>query len=131
MTATKILNDEIKDLKISSLPSRPNAETKYGGYGYSAANMKDAFDALALFIIKRYNALIDDIHTTEGGICESIKTGISEEHTLSDFFDDVTSGALSSYLTLFEKTLAEHVRELYDRIEALESALASARGTGE
>ncbi len=131
MTATKILNDEIKDMKIASLPSRPNAEARYGGYGYSAANMKAAFDALPLFIVKRYNALIDDIHATEGGICESVKTGISDGHTLSDFFDDVTSGALSSYLMLFEKTLAEHVRELYSRIEILEAALYAAKGASE
>ncbi len=130
MTATKILNDEIKDMKIAALPSRPNAEARYGGYGYSATNMKAAFDALPLFIIKRYNALIDDIHASEGGISESIKSGISDGHTLSDFFDDVTSGALSSYLMLFEKTLSEHIRELYSRIEILEAALAAARGTG-
>ncbi len=58
---TKILPSEIADLKIASLPTRPTAPTTFGGMGYSAADMKAAFDALPLFIIERLNALIDDV----------------------------------------------------------------------
>lgn len=58
---TKILPSEIADIKISSLPTRPTAPTSFGGKGYTASDMKAAFDRLPLFIIERLNALIDDV----------------------------------------------------------------------
>ncbi len=61
MTTTKISASEISDLRISSLPSRPTAPVKNGGSGYTAADMKAAFDRLPLFIIERLNSLIDDV----------------------------------------------------------------------
>ena len=50
MKTTKILDSEIANLKISSLPSRPTAPTAFGGNGYSAKEMKEFFDKLPLFI---------------------------------------------------------------------------------
>ena len=99
MTTKAIQNSEIEGLKISSLPSNPTANPNYGGLGYSAAQMKAAFDALPLFIIERLNTLIADItasppHSVSG----AIKTGIRRnwDHTLADLFADFESGQLAS-----------------------------------
>ena len=61
MTTSKIIDSEIESLKISSLPTRPTAPTAFGGKGYTATEMKEAFDNLPLKIIEKFNALIDDI----------------------------------------------------------------------
>ena len=62
MNTEKITESEIEELKISSLPSRPTAPPSFGGKGYTAKEMKEAFDKLPLFIIERLNSLIDDIY---------------------------------------------------------------------
>lgn len=61
MKTQKISESEISTLKVSSLPTRPTAPTSYGGRGYTSLEMKMAFDLLPLFIIERYNALIDEL----------------------------------------------------------------------
>ena len=120
MNATKITNSEIGDMLISSLPTRPTAPAAFGGRGYSAGDMKAAFDRLPKFIIERYNLLIDDISRSgEGGISESIPTGIREGHTLSDLFLDITSGEMASYLTVLGASLAETVLTLRESISRL------------
>ncbi len=68
MTTQKIKNEEIEDMKISSLPTRPNASSAFGGKGYNSSEMKAAFDKLPLFIIERFNKLIDDIAILESEI---------------------------------------------------------------
>lgn len=108
MNTTKILDSEISGLKIASLPSRPTAPTAFGGKGYTSTEMKAAFDKLPLFIIKRFNMLIEDISAEgDGSLASEIPTGISEGHTLSDLFSDVISGALPFYLSMGEETLLE------------------------
>ena len=62
MNTEKITDSEIEQLKVASLPSRPTAPPSFGGRGYTAKEMKEAFDKLPLFIIGRLNSLIDDIH---------------------------------------------------------------------
>ena len=108
MNTTKILDSEISGLKIASLPSRPTAPTAFGGKGYTSTEMKAAFDKLPLFIIKRFNTLLEDISTEgEGSLASEIPTGISEGHTLSNLFSDVISGELPFYLSMGEETLLE------------------------
>ncbi len=120
MQTTKIIEEEISDLKVSSLPTRPNATPKYGGYSYSAAEMKAAFDKLPLFIAEKFNSLIDDIEAESSGISEAMKTGISEGHTLKNLFEDIENGAFAVYLILNGKPLAEHIEEILTRLEQLE-----------
>lgn len=62
MNSKKITARDIADLKISALPTRPTAPQAFGGKGYTATEMKEAFDRLPLYIVDRYNELIDDIH---------------------------------------------------------------------
>lgn len=82
MNTTKITASEIDSLKVASLPTRPTAPTAFGGKGYTATEMKAAFDKLPLRIIEEFNSLIDEI---ENGalaqtLCqtEPLKTLISD-----------------------------------------------------
>lgn len=128
MTATKITENEIQHLKVASLPTYPTSPRAYGGKGYTATEMKAAFDKLPLFIIERFNALLDDIAKEgEGSLAECVKTGIKDSHTLAELFEDVRSGELASYLTVGDTTLLTLVSqfkvgtiELDSRIKALE-----------
>ena len=108
MKATKILNTEIADLKISSLPSRPTAPTSFGGRGYTSADMKEAFDKLPLFIIDRFNTLLEDIAATdENSLAAAVLTGISDDHNLKSLFEDITSGEFAKYLYLGSENLGQ------------------------
>ena len=124
MNTTKILDSEISDLKIASLPSRPTAPTAFGGKGYTSVEMKAAFDKLPLFIIKRFNTLLEDIAAVgEGSLSAESPTGISENHTLLNLFSDITSGHFPSYLSMGEETLAEMKARLTDENTSFEERL--------
>ncbi len=120
MNSSKILDEEIKDLQIASLPTRPNASVKYGGAALSADEMKAAFDKLPLFIINKFNALIEDIEAV-GGVTSAIKTGILDSHTLENLFEDITSGAFCSYLIYSGKSLSDLIQEILERLDAVEN----------
>lgn len=113
----KILNEDIQSLKISSLPTRPTAPTSFGGKGYTSAEMKAAFDKLPLYIVERFNELIELIvGEGEESITESIPTGIKEGHTLRNLLDDIKSGEFSSYLNVYGNTLVERLERLISDI---------------
>ena len=121
MNTTKILTEEINDLTVGSLPTRPTAPIALGGRGYSSAEMKEAFDRLPLFIIERFNSLIDDIRGSgTGSITDAIPTEISDGHKLSDMFSDITSGNFAAYLKVLGKSLSVQIAEILERLEALE-----------
>lgn len=118
MTTEKIKNEEIASLRISSLPSRPNASGAFGGRGYTAAEMKAAFDRLPLFLVERFNSLIDDIGASgDGSLADAVPTGLGEGHTLADLFADIPSGALAGYLCAGEETLAKRLDRIDGEIE--------------
>ena len=124
MNTKKILESEVENLKIASLPNRPTAKKTYGGGGLSAQEMKAAFDSLPLFVAERLNSLIDDIEREgEGKIGESIKTGLDTGHCLSDFFADVKNGNLASYMALGDGTLVEKIHEMSAAIDAIKAKL--------
>lgn len=118
MKSTRILTEEIGDMKISSLPTRPTAPKHLGGGGYTSLKMKEAFDKLPLFIISRFNALIDDIE--DGAIAHAIPTGIDPSHTLGDLANDVKNGNLASYLDVGGVSLMTVLLQLDERIKAIE-----------
>lgn len=120
MKSRKITDGDVADMKISALPTRPNAPRAFGGKGYTAAELKEAFDRLPLYIVERYNALIDDITADNGeGIATDIKTGISETHTLSQLFTDIIDGTFATYLTVAGKPLTEYILELKAKVDAI------------
>jgi hypothetical protein len=122
MKAKKITEGEIADLKISSLPTRPCAPTSFGGRGYTSVEMKAAFDKLPLFIVERYNALLDDIFG-EGldSIAREIKTGIAEGHTLCELCSDLADGSAAAYITVLGESLAEWAASVNAEIAELRS----------
>ncbi|MBR7116659.1 MAG: methyl-accepting chemotaxis protein [Clostridia bacterium] len=126
MTVTKINEADIRSLRVASLPSRPTAPTSFGGAGYTARQMKEAFDKLPLFIISRFNALLDDLCRSDGeGVDGAIPSGIRDGHSLRNLLEDIRSGAFSDYLNVLGKTLSETVLDI-------KSAIASVRvGLGE
>ena len=107
---SKILTEDIEELRISALPTRPTAPTSFGGKGYTATEMKAAFDRLPLFIIEKYNQLIESLGG-EGSesITSLIPTGISDGPTLADLLSDIKNGNFSSYLDVYGETLVERI----------------------
>ncbi len=128
MNTKKILNSEIDDLKIASLPTRPTAPTAFGGKGYTASDMKAAFDKLPLFIIERFNTLLEDIAAEdESSVIFSIPSGIEDGHTLGSLLRDITTGKFAGYLDVGAESLSEYKLRLaadFERVwEDLEKCL--------
>lgn len=127
MKTTRIADADIAKLKVASLPSRPTAPTAFGGAGYTAAQVKDAFDKLPLYIIGKLNDLIDDIYSEgQDSLAGAIPTGIKDEHSLSALFLDIKSGAASEYLMLGEETLGEYKARIGGKLSELTDRLAEA-----
>jgi hypothetical protein len=124
MKSRKITEGDVADKKVASLPTRPTAPTAFGGKGYTPTELKEAFDKLALYVIERYNELIDDILGAPGeSISDGIKTGISSSHTLSDLFADIKNGSFIGYAKAPSGTLAEYLAELREDVNKIASAL--------
>ena len=122
MNTKKITSGEIADKRISSLPTRPMLPGVFGGRGYSAEEMKSAFDRLSLFIIERFNSLIADVEAIgEESLAGSMPTGISHGHTLYQLFSDIASGALAGYLNVGGSTLAARLAAIDTEIAELKS----------
>ena len=122
MKAKTILYDDIADIRISSLPSHPTAPRALGGMGYSSKEMKAAFDKLPLYIIERYNALIEDIGDVgEDSLAAAVPTGIKKRHTLSNLFDDIVSGELATYFNIFGESLISHLIGIKNDIDSLKT----------
>ncbi len=120
MNTKTISESEIADLKISSLPTRPTSSRINGGRGFSANEMKAAFDNLPLFIIKRLNSLIEDIEGNEdGSLISSLKTGISEEHTLKDLFEEISSGEFINRLSIENESLTSYLCQIKSECEEI------------
>ena len=118
MKATKITEGEITDLLISSLPTRPTAPTSFGGRGFTASDMKAAFDALPLYIKDRLNLLIDNISASgEDSVAHSIKTGIKEDYTLANLCEDILSGNILSLINFDGETLYSFLTRVRDSLE--------------
>ena len=80
MKAKKLTEAEMAPLRIASLPTRPTANSSFGGKGYTSTEMKEAFDLLPNLIAERLNALIED--ALDGSLAESMVVNESGE-TLS------------------------------------------------
>ena len=117
MNATRITDEEITALSVASLPTRPTSPAAFGGGGYTAKEMKAAFDRLPLLLAKRYNSLLEDAEALgEGSLAASIPTGIAEGHTLSDLFADVENGNLATHLTVGDESLSSVINRLLEAV---------------
>lgn len=121
MNTTKIKESDIYELRVASLPTRPTLSPAYGGQGYTSTDLKEAFDMLPLYIIKCFNSLIDDL---EGeGIKESVKTGISDGHTLLELFADITDGTFIEYAAAFDGTIHSYLARLRNDVDTIAKRL--------
>ncbi len=126
MNAKKILNSDIADIMISSLPTRPTAPRSLGGKGYGAAQMKEAFDKLPLYIIEQYNKLVSDVSSYgEDSIASAIPSGIKDGHTLHSLFEDMQTGAFATYFSFFGKSLLNHMISIYSELDELKRKIES------
>ncbi len=126
MNTKKILDSEIANMKIASLPSRPTAPTAFGGRGFTAKDMKEAFDKLPLFIVEKFNTLIDDISANgENSIAGAIPTGLSVGHTLANLFEDIKTGEFADILSVGDGTLSEYILLLADKITEINEAVGN------
>ncbi len=120
MKSKIITEGETLPLTVSSLPTRPTAPKALGGRGYTPAEMKEAFDRLPLFVIEKLNLLIEDITAPHGSsVSSAIETGIADGHSLEAFFNDLKSGTAASYITVFDRSLAELLAELRRDVDKL------------
>ena len=116
MNSGKISIEQTRPLMVSSIPTRPTSDRIYGGEGYSPKELKAAFDALPLYVIEVFNALIDDIKSEgDNSLAASIPTGISEGHTLYDLFCDIKNGNLASYIKIGGESLSTVITRLSER----------------
>ncbi len=124
MKSKKITDGDINDKKVASLPTRPTAPAAFGGKGYTATELKEAFDSLPLFLVEKYNELIADICGENGGsICDAIKTGISDTHTLEQLFLDIQNGNFTAYLAAPVGTVAEYLIKLRSDVDKIADKL--------
>ena len=120
MISRKITDGDIADKKVASLPTRPTAPAAFGGKGYTATELKEAFDKLPMFLVERYNQLIDDMYAeAENGVAGAIKTGISDSHTLLNLFSDIKNGNFTAYLAAPTGTVAEYLIKLREDINKI------------
>ena len=119
----QIKNSDIEAKKVANLPSHPNAPKAMGGGGFTAQELKERYDALALLAIEKLNELISRLTRTlgEGNLADEILTEISgqdgELYTVSQVFSHITDGTLATYLSVGEKSLDAAIDELTTRRE--------------
>ena len=120
MNTKPILESEYASLRVSALPSRPTASSAFGGKGYTASQLKEAFDRLPLLLVERFNSLIEDIGSVgTGSLSDSVPTGIESGHTLANFFEDVQSGTLATYLQVGDQTLFSILTKIQNELADL------------
>lgn len=130
MKTKPISESEYTALRISALPSRPTASSAFGGKGYTASQLKEAFDQLPMLLVERFNALLEDIgRSGEDSLADSIPTGLESNHTLAQLFDDVQSGTLATYLQVGDQTLFNLLTEMKSKLDSVSDGTGSTPGT--
>ncbi len=124
MKTKKITEGEVSSLGVSSLPTRPTAPSSLGGRGYTAEDMKAAFDRLPKLIVERFNSLLNDVEAVgKDSLAAAIKTNFGENHSLYDMLCDVKNGNFASYLQVGESSLYSQLAGIYERLCLIESRL--------
>lgn len=131
MKAKAITETEIAEYKIASLPTRPTAPTEYGGRGYTSVQMKEAFDALPLYVISRFNELMDDITAdSTDGIIHEIKLGFGDGMTLYELVDRMLNGNLLALVSMGDGSLDEYLAKLRTDVDRCMTELGIGDGDG-
>lgn len=117
MKTSKITEAEMAPLRIASLPTRPTANSSFGGGSYSSREMKAAFDKLPELIAARLNSLIDDIN--DGSIANAIPTGVSSAETLGEIFLAMSEQRLASLIMINGTSLESRLEKIENEIASL------------
>ena len=124
MKSHTITNEEIEALKVASLPNRPTAPEEYGGHGFTAKEMKEAFDRLPLYLVDRLNDLIDAIETERSdSVLRSIKLGVGNGMTLYDFLLLFETGQILSIIPMGDENLSFYLVRLRRDVDRCLAAL--------
>ena len=122
MFTKEIQESEIQPVAIASLPTRPTISTALGGRGFTASEMRAAFDALPRLIISRLNQLIAELGD---GLVETLAKEIHIElpeggYCFGDLLEDFEEGTLVNHLTLGKGgiSLGEAVPTLLEKVDA-------------
>ncbi len=117
MQSKKITNEDISDILVSSLPTRPTSDYLYGGEGYSSQEMKAAFDRLSLYIIEEFNKLLDDITAVgDASLAGAIPTDIETAHTLFELFEEIKNGTFINRIKINGEPLTVYLAGLEAKI---------------
>ena len=118
---SKIIEEyEVRDLKVSSLPTRPTAKEAFGGRGYSAKDMKAAFDRFPEYILTKLNLLIEDLlRQGEDSYVGSYKANENDNFNLQNVMEGISSGELADMIYIQGQSLASKIWELEYEIEEL------------
>lgn len=117
MNTEIITETEIASRAISNMPTRPTAPLAFGGSGYTAKEMKSAFDALPRLIAERVNSLILDIK--EGRVLDGIPTQNESLKTLGEIVRGIEDGGLAACVKIFDTTLALFLAKLRSDVDTL------------
>ncbi len=119
MKTKKITDAEMTPLRIASLPTRPTAQSSFGGGGYSSSELKAAFDKLPELIAARLNTLIDDIN--DGSLTSALPTGLTSPKTLGDFFLAMSTQTLADLILIDGISLREILENMQEEIDSLKN----------
>ncbi len=70
MSLREITEYEMRVAGVASLPTRPTSPREFGGRGYTAAQLKEAFDRLPRLVAERYNELVG--YLTDGSFLSEL-----------------------------------------------------------
>ncbi len=131
MSLRTITEHEMKASGVASLPTRPTSPREFGGRGFTAQELKAAFDRLPRLVAERYNELVS--HILDGSYLNELpyEAGV----TLRQHIDDLTArlaseeesnaeqeGILPAHGTVLERHEAQ-VEMLSERMNDAEAGL--------
>lgn len=122
---SKIIKDsEVSSLKVSSLPTRPTASAAFGGKGYTASEMKAAFDKFPEYLLTKLNLLIEDL-LKEGdeSYVGNYKTGIVENQTLKALIEGIVTGEFAELLTVDGRRLCDVLNTIESDLRIIKERL--------
>lgn len=121
---SKIIEEsELVNLKVSSLPTRPTAASAFGGRGYTASEMKAAFDKFPEYLLEKLNLLIEDLlREGDESYVGSYKTTIDGKN-LRQLIATITGGEFANYIRVGDMTLAYAIISFQKDIKMLKERL--------
>lgn len=108
----RITEAQIRSKGVQSLADRPNASSQYGEGGLTAAQLKAAFDRLAIYLAEKINIIQSALSAEDAP--EYIRIGGEDgaEVTLDDLLKSITNGNLASNIMLYSSATDSDLKSL-------------------